>query len=171
MPGVIGIFTATDLGLVPLPSPFAPPFTSCPLAFEVVRYVGEPIAVVVTERPSRAPTRPSSSWSTTSRCPRCRPVRRRSTVTSLLFPEIGTNVCGDSAFMGAPPEDPELFAGCEVVVSERLVNQRLAPCPLEVRSAAAAWTADGTLVHWATSQIPHMVHMVLGQIYGPRRCG
>ena len=42
-------------------------------------------------------------------------------------------------------------------MTERLVNQRLAPCPLEVRSAAAAWTAEGKLVHWATSQIPHMV--------------
>jgi aerobic carbon-monoxide dehydrogenase large subunit len=52
-------------------------------------------------------------------------------------------------------------------VSQVLVNQRLAPCPLEVRSAAAAWTPEGRLVHWATSQIPHVVHQVLSAIYEP----
>ena len=85
----------------------------------------------------------------------------------LLFPAVGTNVCGDSAHMGVPPESDDLFDGCEVVVTEQLVNQRVAPCPLEVRSAAAAWTADGKLVHWATSQIPHVVHNVLSMIYEP----
>ena len=49
-PGVIGVFTAGDLGLTPQPSPFSPPFMTCPLATDVVRYVGEPIAAVVTER-------------------------------------------------------------------------------------------------------------------------
>ena len=47
--GVVGVFTAADLGLSPQPSPFSPPFMTCPLAIGVVRYVGEPIAVVVTE--------------------------------------------------------------------------------------------------------------------------
>jgi carbon-monoxide dehydrogenase large subunit len=69
--------------------------------------------------------------------------------------------------MGVPAERDDLFDGCEVVVTERLVNQRVAPCPLEVRSAAAAWTAEGKLVHWATSQIPHVVHNVLSMIYEP----
>jgi aerobic carbon-monoxide dehydrogenase large subunit len=167
MPGVIGIFTAADLGLVPLPSPFAPPFTSCPLAYEVVRFVGEPIAVVVTESADQGLD--AAELVVVDYDPLPAVVDPFAALESdvVLFPEIGTNVCGDSALMGSPPEDPDLFAGCEVVVSERLVNQRLAPCPLEVRSAAAVWTAEGTLVHWATSQIPHMVHMVLGQIYGP----
>ena len=49
-PGVVGIFTASDLGLVPQPSPYSPMFDTCPLAAGVVRYVGEPIAAVVTER-------------------------------------------------------------------------------------------------------------------------
>jgi len=167
MPGVIGIFTAADLGLVPIPSPFAPPFTTCPLAFEVVRFVGEPIAVVVTETAEQGPDAAELVVVDYEPLPAIVDPFVALESDVLLFPEIGTNVCGDATFMGAPPEDPELFAGCEVVVSERLVNQRLAPCPLEVRSAAAAWTAEGTLVHWATSQIPHMVHMVLGQIYGP----
>ena len=45
-PGVLGVFTAADLGLAPHPSgPVPEPW----LAGEVVRYVGEPVALVVTE--------------------------------------------------------------------------------------------------------------------------
>ena len=167
MPGVLGIFTATDLGLVPLPSPFAPPFTSCPLAYDVVRYVGEPIAVVVSESPDQGVDAAEMVVVDYDPLPVVVDPFAALDGEVVLFPEIGTNICGDSTMMGMPGERDDLFAGCDVVVSGRLVNQRLAPCPLEVRSAAAAWTAEGTLVHWATSQIPHMVQGVLGQIYAP----
>ena len=49
----------------------------------------------------------------------------------LLFPEAGTNVASRS---GSPEHDEKLFDGCDVVVSERMVNPRVAPCPLEVRA-------------------------------------
>ncbi len=49
-PGVIGIFTGADLGLEPVPAPFNPMVSRPLLAMDVVRYVGEPIAAVVTER-------------------------------------------------------------------------------------------------------------------------
>ena len=52
----------------------------------------------------------------------------------LLFPEVGTNVAGHA---GSPEHDDALFDGCDVVVSQTLVSQRMAACPLEVRSAAA----------------------------------
>ena len=167
MPGVIGIFTATDLGLVPLPSPFAPPFTTCPLAYEVVRFVGEPIAVVVTESADQGEDAAEMVVVDYEPLPVVLDPFASADHESLLFPEIGTNVCGDSTIMGMPGERDDLFDGCDVVVSQRLVNQRLAPCPLEVRSAASVWTAEGTLVHWATSQIPHMLQGVLSQIYAP----
>ena len=67
---------------------------------------------------------------------------------TLLFPEVGTNLVAEA---GAPdgataPDGP---AGCEVVVRQRMVNQRLAACPLEVRSSAAAWDG-GRLVVWCS---------------------
>ena len=49
MPGVIAIFTAADLGLQPVPSPFNPMVARGLLAIDKVRYVGEPIAAVITE--------------------------------------------------------------------------------------------------------------------------
>jgi carbon-monoxide dehydrogenase large subunit len=45
----------------------------------------------------------------------------------------------------------EFFADCEVVVEGRFVNQRVAPCPLEVRAAAAAWDGE-RLVQWLSTQ-------------------
>ena len=66
----------------------------------------------------------------------------------LLFPEAGTNVLAD---FGEPaPED--FFAGCEVVVTQRIVNQRVAPVPLETRAAAAAWGEDGRVTIWCSNQ-------------------
>ncbi len=166
-PGVVGIFTANELGLTPQPSPYSPMFTTCPLACEVVRYVGEPIAAVVTERADQGEDAAELVVVDYDPLPVVVDPMDALRDEVLLFPAVGTNVCGDSAHMGVPPESDDLFDGCEVVVTERLVNQRVAPCPLEVRSAAAAWTADGKLVHWATSQIPHVVHNVLSMIYEP----
>ena len=53
-PGVIGIFTGADLGLEPLPAPFNPAVARPLLAMDVVRYVGEPIAAVVTDVAARS---------------------------------------------------------------------------------------------------------------------
>ena len=39
----------------------------------------------------------------------------------------------------------------------RTVNQRVAPCPLEVRNAAVAWD-DGKLVQWLSTQHAHGAH-------------
>jgi carbon-monoxide dehydrogenase large subunit len=166
-PGVVGIFTANELGLTPQPSPYSPMFTTCPLACEVVRYVGEPIAAVVTERADQGEDAAELVVVDYDPLPVVVDPMAALRDEILLFPAVGTNVCGDSAHMGVPAERDDLFDGCEVVVTERLVNQRVAPCPLEVRSAAAAWTAEGKLVHWATSQIPHVVHNVLSMIYEP----
>ena len=58
----------------------------------------------------------------------------------------------DSTALGMPDvTGDEYFADCEVVVSGRFVNQRVAPCPLEVRGSAAAWV-DGRLHQWASTQ-------------------
>lgn len=45
----------------------------------------------------------------------------------------------------------DFFADCDVVVKGRYVNQRVAPCPLEVRGSAVAWV-DGRLYQWISTQ-------------------
>jgi len=68
----------------------------------------------------------------------------------LLFPEAGTNVA--ASFGDAAALDPGLFDGCEVVVSRTIVNQRVAPAPMETRAAAAVWGEDGRLTAWIPNQ-------------------
>jgi len=68
----------------------------------------------------------------------------------LLFEAAGSNVAG---LWGDPASlKPDLFDGCEVVVSHTIVNQRVAPAPMETRAAAAAWGEDGRLTAWVPNQ-------------------
>ena len=58
----------------------------------------------------------------------------------------------DTTALGMPDvTGDEFFADCEVTVTGRFVNQRVAPCPLEVRGSAAAWV-DGRLHQWISTQ-------------------
>ncbi len=69
---------------------------------------------------------------------------------ALLFPEAGSNVAmtfGDAAAM-----KPDLFDGCEAVVTQTILNQRVAPAPMETRAAAAVWGADGRVTAWIPNQ-------------------
>jgi carbon-monoxide dehydrogenase large subunit len=67
-----------------------------------------------------------------------------------LFPAAGTNV---AATFGDPAKfDPDLFGGCEVVVSRTIENQRVAPAPMETRAGAAAWGDDGRVTAWIPNQ-------------------
>ena len=52
------------------------------------------------------------------------------------------------------------FAGCQVVIEQAIVNQRVAPVPLEVRAAAAIWQ-DGKLTVWASTQNAQLARVIL----------
>jgi aerobic carbon-monoxide dehydrogenase large subunit len=57
------------------------------------------------------------------------------------------------------------FSGCEVVLTQRIVNQRIAGAPLEGR-AGAAWWEDGRLVHLSACQGAHPARAALAPYYG-----
>ena len=85
---------------------------------------------------------------------------------TLVHQDVGTNIAFDMPASGHA-EAPLDFSGCEVVVEASLVNQRLAAVPLEPRSAAAEWSADGTrLTFYASTQAPHRVRDALAALYG-----
>ena len=81
---------------------------------------------------------------------------------SLLFPAAGTNVAatGGARKAGGPAFDDAVFADCEVVVTQTIINQRLAAVPLEVRTAAALWR-DGKLTVWASTQNAQLARVIL----------
>jgi carbon-monoxide dehydrogenase large subunit len=151
-PGVVAVFTAGDLGLEPVPAPFNPAVARTALARDVVRYVGEPLAVVVTEERNQGEDAAGLVEVDYEPLEVLLDVVAAASSDTLIYPDVGSNVVFDSTALGLPGlTDDAFFEGCDVVVSEQLVNQRVAPCPLEVRAAAAAWV-DGRLYAWLSTQ-------------------
>ncbi len=153
LPGVIAIYAAADLGLEPVPSEFNPTVAKGLLAIDKVRFVGEPIAAVVTETREQGEDAAERVIIDYDVLPPVVDMEDALTNTSLLYEGAGSNVVFDSTFVGRPGvTGPAFFEGVEVVSGpHRIVNQRVAPCPLEVRGSAAAWS-DGRLHQWLSSQ-------------------
>ena len=168
-PGVLAVYTSANCDLAPLPpgAPFAPPAMGRPwLADGVVRFVGDMVAAVVAETRQQAVDAAELVFVDYDPLPAVVDLDAALAGETLVFPDAGTNVCltlpDDLIPVGMIPaeagnRDEALFDGCDVVVRQRIVNQRVAPCPLEVRAAAAAWGSDGRLTQWASSQAPHAV--------------
>jgi carbon-monoxide dehydrogenase large subunit len=167
-PGVVAVFTARDLeGRVdPEPAVGVPPNTRHParplLAREQVRYVGEPLAVVV------AGDRYQAADAAEAIEVEYEPLPTVTDPASALEP-------------GAPPVHEEFpdnvalrwswshgdvdgaFARARHRVRLRLVNQRLAGMAMEPRGCLAEWR-NGMLTVWAGTQTPHRLRAGLARI-------
>lgn len=164
-PGVLGVFTADDIDLAPEPAsiPIVNQDMRRPfLARDVVRFVGEPVVAVVTEEKYQGADAAEMVWIDYDPLPALVDPEAALESDTVLFPEVGSNVCLELAF----GRRDDLFADCDVVVEQRMVNQRVAPCPLEVRAAASRWEDDGRLTHWASTQAPHSVRDKVARVYG-----
>jgi carbon-monoxide dehydrogenase large subunit len=156
-PGVVAVYTAEDLGLNDLPNA-GPPVPSPEtmrrpiLARDKVRFIGEPIAVVVAETRAQAvdavdmvevdiddlPVLVDMTKATDDGAP-------------ILFDEAGTNVAAE-----APLGAEGALDDAEVVMTARYVNQRVAAVPMEPSGAVAAPDPDtGGVRLWAPLQAPH----------------
>jgi aerobic carbon-monoxide dehydrogenase large subunit len=165
LPGV-SVFTAADVDLGTFgPPPFPGVHPGMPRPFiagDVVRFVGEIVAVVVAD--SRAAGADAAELVIVDYDPLpvvIDPLRALEDEV-VLFPEVGTNVCSEIF-----PDEPDghLFDGCGVVVSGTLVSQRMAPCPLEPRSAAVR-IDDGRVAAWLSTQTPHQDRQGLAHALG-----
>jgi aerobic carbon-monoxide dehydrogenase large subunit len=153
-PGVVDVVTAADLDLGPYPvdmDALAAGMDRPWLAGDVVRFVGEPVVAIVSQ--DQATGADAADLVVVEYDPLPVVVDPEEAVLDevLLHPGAGTNV----AFRLPAGSHTVSFEGCEVVVSQRMVNQRVAPCPLEVRAAAAAWGDDGRLTLWLSTQGSH----------------
>jgi carbon-monoxide dehydrogenase large subunit len=166
MPGVVGVFTAASLGLEPDVSPWNPLVASTLLASDRVRYVGEPVAVVVAESAAQAVDAAETVTIDYDLLDAYIDPEAALAGDTAIFDGVADNVVVDSMAFGMPDvSGDEFFADCEVVVSGRFVNQRVAPCPLEPRAGAAAWV-DGRLHQWASSQNAHRTRERIAQVNG-----
>jgi carbon-monoxide dehydrogenase large subunit len=165
MPGVRAVWTGADLvaaGVKPIPTAAtfrradghpmsAPPKRA--LAHEVVRYAGEAVAMVVAE--SRAGAKAAADAVVVDYEPLpvlTEPTRAVAPGAPVLWPAAPDNVCAEARHGDAAAAEAA-FARAAHVVALDLVNQRLAPSPLEPRSVLAE-VQDGRLVVRLSSQMP-----------------
>jgi len=184
MPGVIAVYTAAEVDLGPMMPPVRAPMPRPLLATDRVRFVGDLVAAVVSE--SRAQGVDAAEHVLVDYEPLAPLVDVEAALTDevLVHPDAGTNVCAQMgspgrADPGAGPAQPagkaadgsavgadDFFDGCEVVVRQRIVNQRVAACPLEVRSALASWGTDGRLTQYGSTQGAHTERDALARAHG-----
>lgn len=149
-PGVVAVYTGHDVDLPPAPAgPGVNDAMTCPpLAKDVVRYVGEPVAMVITDERYQGLDAAELVNVDYDVLPAVVDYEDALTGETLVHSDAGTNV----AWRRETEFDEQFFDDCEVVASRTIVNQRVAAAPLEVRSAACAWGDDDRVTLWLSTQ-------------------
>lgn len=156
-PGVVGAFTAADLRLKDIPGsggpgrPEAPEMPRPPLAKDRIRYVGEPLAVVVAEDAYSAVDALELVDVVFDDAVVVASVEQALQDTDLLFEGAGTNVVhratagADGVDVNARPKR----------VTVEVVNQRVSPVPIEPLAFLAEPGPDRRLTVHCGHQAPH----------------
>ena len=173
-PGVLAVFSGADLhaaGMTAslpvahkLPDLKTPPHY--PLAVDEVRFVGEAVAVVVASDPYVARDAAELVEVEYDELPVVVDLEK-ATVSGapLVHAALGTNVAYAMPFKAGDPDGA--FASADVVVKRRLINQRLAPVPIETRGVVAQWDAGaGRVTIHSSTQIPHLLRTQLSLVLG-----
>jgi carbon-monoxide dehydrogenase large subunit len=165
IPGVVGVFDAADLELPDLRAQNAPETFARPiLARDKVRFVGEPVAVVVGETRAAAMDGAERILVEYDFLPSVSdPVLAAREDAPELFEEHSSNVATSEQFStGVTDSEPE------VVIRHRFVNQRLAALPLEVNGILAIPREGALLVH-VSCQAPFLVRKDITRALGLER--
>ena len=177
-PGVVAVYTAQDLKGVVGNIAIAVPLghiangmgTRGPLAEGKVRFYGDPVAVVIAD--DRYTARDARDLIEVDYEPLPAAIDLEKAMqpdAPILYEDFDTNV----ALGIHPPTDDidkvfaDTLADGGVVVKTRLVNQRLAPAPMETRGVVAEYRkSDKSLTIWSSSQIPHLLRNILAATVG-----
>ena len=179
MDGVEAVFTGAQIAEFLDPMPIGTPFPSPEhraVADGVVRYVGEPVAVVVAA--DRYAARDAADAV----------VVDYEILPAVVDPEVamtghptvlhadfddnlavpllasGTGVSADGKTVDDTAID-RAFAEADVVVSQRMVNQRLAPTAMEPRGVVAHYErGKGTMTIWSSTQNPHVLRTFIAKL-------
>ena len=172
-PGVLAVLTFRDMddlgppppaageGSEAAPMPMGGVWAEPLLAVDTVRFVGEPVAVVITD--GRYQGEDAADLVSVDYDPLPAVVGLGTALVgdTLLFPAAGTNV----AITKPVPTDDTPFDACEVIVERDLVNQRVACVPMEGRATAAVYSG-GKLTVWCSSQNAQISRFILAGALG-----
>jgi CO/xanthine dehydrogenase Mo-binding subunit len=171
--GVVDVITAAQLppqvGPIPMrmyPRPGMERLLQPVLADRVVRYVGEPVAVVVTD--SSYASEDVLSLIDVSYEP-LEPVldaaRAADDRATILHPEAASNVAAEWTTENGDVD--ALFASADVVVEQKLECQRHGAVPLEPRGLCAVVDpSSGRLTVWGAAKVVHTNRRILSQLLG-----
>jgi aerobic carbon-monoxide dehydrogenase large subunit len=168
-PGVIGVYTGKDFEHLPaLPCAWqaggTENFVATPRVLEIdrVTFTGAGVAAVVAETRAAAEDALSLIEVDWEPLEVLVDVERAVEEGALQLHDVAKgNVVMDWETGDAAATDKALEEA-EVVVEQRLVNQRLLPTPLEPRGAAATYEpVSGEYTVWMTSQCPHIMRLLM----------
>jgi CO/xanthine dehydrogenase Mo-binding subunit len=169
MAGVVDAFCGSDIAqhLRPLPShrPLPPEwaaFRQAALAVDIVRYVGEPVAVVVAT--SRAIAEDAVDRVVVQYDDLPVVASTGSEPAAELFPGHSNVVSVIEKAGGMALENALGLA--DVVVEEEFSVQRHSGVPLETRGLLARPDADGGLTLWGVAKMPHFIRAAVAEMLG-----
>ena len=182
MPGVELVITGVELAEILGPMPIGTPFPApdhYSLATDRVRYVGEPVAVVVAEDRYLARDAADAIEVEYDELPAVvDPEAAMADGSATLHDGFARNIAVESYWGGtgvnaetAKPEDDSAvdaaFAEADIVLSQRMLNQRLAPNAVEPRGVVAQYEAGREyLTIWSATQNPHILRSVAAAMMG-----
>ena len=174
-PGVLAVYTGADIEgqLQPVPCAWLLPDSDLKvagyqcIAKDVVRYTGDIVAVVVAETPYQAYD--ALDLIEVDYAP-LESVIDPEAASKAGAPQLHADIEGNQAFhwvVSGGGDVDAAFADAEVVVKERIVQQRLIPNAMETRAALAQYNqASGELTLWNTTQNPHIVRFLCSGVTG-----
>jgi carbon-monoxide dehydrogenase large subunit len=181
MEGVEAVFTGAEiaefLGPMPIGTPFPSP-THRAVAVDVVRYAGEPVAVVVASDRYLArdaadaivinydtlPVVVDPELAMTGKPTVIHPDFENNLAVALV--PSGTGVSPDGTAVDDSAID-KAFAEADLVISQRMVNQRLVPNAMEPRGVVAHYEpAKESMTIWSSTQNPHILKTMIAAMNG-----
>jgi carbon-monoxide dehydrogenase large subunit len=174
-PGVMAVLTAQDLDDLPppppadaggevsegAPLPLGGLWSEPLLAVDRVRFVGEAVAMVITNDSYQGEDAAELVSVDYEPLPAVVGIGTALETETLLFEGTESNV----AVTSGEATDDAIFDGCDAVIKQTIVNQRLAPMPMEGRAAAARF-ADGRLTYWVSTQNAQITRFILAGVLG-----
>jgi carbon-monoxide dehydrogenase large subunit len=167
--GVVAVYTHKDFAkVVSGTMPVTPSFVAekkqvpprFPIAENEVVYQGEPVAVVLAETKYQASDAANLVEVDYEVLPAVMDLDKALEPNSpKVHSAAPDNLGWDLTYI---PDDPAVVKEADVVVKQRILQQRLAPTAMEPRGVLAEYSKpDGTMTVWLSSQSPHFVRLFL----------